>query len=266
MRASAGPFVLLAAALALLFAPASGAQDDAPELSPGEVKRLWHGRLDGRHFVASIRLEMNLAGLQENRKLRVWRSDDEDDAQERVLIRFEAPADLRNVGLLYFEQIDQPNDYFLYQPATRRVRRLPETVADEDVYGIDLEFLGFGVAQTEPTLIENLALVQLAGRKTYRLSERARERNSRFDRRVTWLDAETFVPMKTEHHRDGKLVLVAETTHVATHDGVVTPMRMKFRRVDTLREVELSVDDVDYETPVPDEVFSVMALVRSRSD
>ena len=257
--------VLLTAGLAVLLVPGVRAQGDAPELSPGEVKRLWHGRLDGRHFVARVRLEMNLAGLRESRELRIWR-DDRDDRHERLLIRFEAPVDLRNVGLLYFEQDDQPNDYFLYQPATRRVRRLPETVANEDVYGIDLEFLGFGVAQTEPTRIENLALVTLAGRRAYRLSERAVKRNARFDRRVTWLDAETFVPMKTEHHRGGELVLVAETTRVETIGGVVTPMSMSFRRIDTLREVELTVDEVDYTTPIPDEYFSVMALVRARGD
>lgn len=134
------------------------------------------------------------------------------------------------------------------------------------MYGIDLEFLGFGVAQTEPTRIENMAVVALAGRRTYRLTEHARERNARFDRRVTWLDAETFVPMKTEHHRAGELVLVAVTIRVETIGGVVTPMGMSFRRIDTLREVELTVDEVDYATPVPDEYFSVMALVRARSD
>ncbi len=109
-------------------------------------------------------------------------------------------------------------------------------------------------------------LVTLAGRRTYRLSERAVKHNARFDRRVTWLDAETFVPMKTEHHRGGELVLVAETTRVETIGGVVTPMSMSFRRIDTLREVELTVDKVDYTTPIPDEYFSVMALVRARGD
>ena len=53
--------------------------------------------------------------------------------------------------MLFLEQQTRPNDYFLYQPELRRVRRLPEAVANDDVYGIDLEFLGFGVAQSEPT-------------------------------------------------------------------------------------------------------------------
>ena len=53
--------------------------------------------------------------------------------------------------MLFLEQADRPNDYFLYNPEQRRVRRLPESIANDDVYGIDLEFLGFGVAQSEPT-------------------------------------------------------------------------------------------------------------------
>lgn len=112
VRPAARVALLLIAALAILLAPGARAQDDALVLSASEVKRRWHGRLDGRHFVAHVRLEMNLGGLRESRELRIWR-DDEVDHHERVLIRFEAPADLRNVGLLYFEQKDQPNDYFL---------------------------------------------------------------------------------------------------------------------------------------------------------
>jgi hypothetical protein len=80
------------AALALLGA----APEDAVPLDAAEVKRRWHARLDARHFAARIDLEMQLAGLEETRELRVWR-DDTGHAQERVMVRFESPPDLRNV-------------------------------------------------------------------------------------------------------------------------------------------------------------------------
>jgi hypothetical protein len=243
---------------------ASAAEDDARSLSGSEVKRRWHGRLDGLHFTASVRLEMNLAGVKERRELLVWRDDRE--TEERVLVRFEEPPDLRNVGLLYLENDGRPNDYFLYQPSTRRVRRLPESVASDDVYGIDLEFLGFGVAQTEPTEIEQMTMETLGGLPVYRLVERALEKNPRFDLRTTWIDPETFVPRKTEHRRGGRLVLVAETLEVSAVQDVPTPLRISFHSLEAQRDVELVVQNVDYRAPIPEDYFSIMALVRARTE
>lgn len=237
--------------------------DDLVPLAAEQVKQRWHSRLDGRHFSARIVLYMDLGGLREKRLLRVWR-DDARGSDERLLVRFEAPADLRDVGILYLEHPDLPNDYFLYQPSTRRVRRLPASVADDDIFGIDLEFLGFGVAQTEPTEIESVESVRVQNRAAYQLRERALHMNPHFDERTTWIDAESFVALRTEHRRGGEIVLSAESIALQDIDGVPTPMRMSFRstRGGSERSVELVVESVDYASPIPEEYFSAMALVR----
>ncbi|MBW2414780.1 MAG: outer membrane lipoprotein-sorting protein [Deltaproteobacteria bacterium] len=265
---TSGSAPTLLALAALLCASAVGARAaadtvDAIPLDAETAKQRWHARLDSRHFTASISLEMNLGGSHETRELSVWRDDAGLDT-ERVMVRFESPPDLRNVALLYLEHGDQPNDYFLYQPATRRIRRLPETVANDDVYGIDLEFLGFGVAQSEPTEIESMTRERLRGRDVYRLVERATRSNSRFDRRSTWLDAETFLALRTEHERLGKIVMRAEVSEVRDVQGVPTPMKVEFHRIDSDRAVELVVRSVDYEAEIPESYFTAMALVRSR--
>lgn len=255
----------LVAAFALAFAPAAGAADaDALPVSAKDVAARWHGRLAERHFSAQVRMEVDLGGLREERRMRVYRDDE--GGGERVLIRFDAPADLRNVGLLYLEHDGQPNDYFLYQPAMRRIRRLPETIADDDVYGIDLEFLGFGVAQTAPTALGGLARETLAGRAVYKLEESADPPNRRFEERVTWIDAETFVPLRTEHRRDDRVVLVAETLEVGEVQGIPTPKRMRFSKPIEKRDVLLFVDAVDYETPIPEEHFAAITLTKSALD
>jgi len=255
----------LVAALAFALAPAAEAADtDAPTPGAQEVADRWHGRLAERHFTAQVRMEMDLGGLREERRMRVYRDDE--GGGERVLIRFEAPPDLRNVGLLYLEHDGQPNDYFLYQPVMRRIRRLPESIADDDVYGIDLEFLGFGVAQTAPTALGAATRETLDGRAVYRLGERADPPNRRFDARVTWIDAESFVPLRTEHRREERVVLVAETLEVGVVQGVPTPRRMRFQKPVEKRDVRLFVDAVDYEAPIPDEHFSAIALTKSALD
>ncbi len=253
--------------LLILAATHAPAQDgpaeigDARPLTADELRARWHGRLQNRAFTAHIRLDMELSGLEEQRELTVFR-DDDGLATERVMIRFDAPPDLRKVALLYLEHAARPNDYFLYQPSTRRVRRLPASIVDDDVYGIDLEFLGFGVAQTEPTEVVGVARERRGGRRVYRLEERAERPNPRFDRRVTWIDAESYVPVRTEHYQRDKLVLSAESVGIRDVQGVATPTEMHFHKPVEKRRVRLRVESVDYEQTLPPDAFSILNLTK----
>ncbi len=238
------------------------AQEDAAPVSREEVQRRWHSRMDGRHFTARVHMDVDLGGLREERRLTVHR-DDENGTAERVLIRFNAPESLRNLGLLYFEQSGRPNDYFLYRPAVKRVRRLQERAVATNLYGVDPEFLGFGIAETEPTQIKSMESVRLNGRWAYRLVEKARRPNPRFEERAVWIDRETFIPLRTEHQLNGRRVLTAETVEIRSVQGVPTPVRMHFERPLDGTQVELVVEAVDYERPIPEDVFSVFNLTKS---
>ncbi len=256
--------VWLAVAFLVTASSARAGSDDAVPLSSADVAARWHTRLSNRHFTATVRMQMDLAGLREERVMRVFR-DDEGGRGERVLVRFDAPPDLRNIGLLYLEHADRPNDYFLYQPAVKRIRRLPQSIADDDVYGIDLEFLGFGVAQSAQTEITRMTSERLAGRPVYVLEEKATVPNPRFETRRTWIYAQTFIPMRTEHLRGERVVLTAETVEVVEVQGIATPKRMRFKKPIEKREVLLEVDTVDYQAPISEEHFSALALLKAQT-
>lgn len=229
--------------------------------SAERLRELWHGRLDGAHFHARIRLSVARGGKHEEREIGVWRDDEPASHQERLMARFRSPPDLRGLALLYIEQLDRPNDYFVYQPDLNRVRRLPGRLARADVYGVDLEYLGFGVAQIEPTGIESIELVELDGRRTVRVRESARRFNQRFDVRWVWLDPETWIPLRMQHLRRGRVTMDARTHEVRVMQGITTPMRVTFDRPLEAEVVTLTVDEIDYVTPIPESHFSTLKLI-----
>lgn len=245
----------------LLLAAADALADAAPAASPESVQRSRHSRLDGRHFTADVEMRIERDGRSEDRRLVVWR-DDEGMARERILARFLSPADLKDFGLLYLENDGRPNDYFVHQPALARVRRVSESVASQDIYGVDLDFLGFGVAQSVRCTADDLQRTELRGRQVYQLTERATEPNQRFDERVTWIDAATFVPLRTEHHRAGKPVLIAQVLRLETIQGVPTPIESIFERPGVGEKVTMIVRSIDYETPIARDFFSTLALIK----
>jgi len=227
-----------------------------------EIRQRWLGRLDGRHFTAIVLLLLEHDGKSEKRKVAVWRDDE--NGRERLMARFEEPYDMRGVGLLYIQNFDRPNDYFLYQPSTGKVRRIAESLAREDIYGIDLEYLGFGVAQREPVDVENADFDMLDGHRVLRLVQHARSTNPRFDQEVVWIDPSSYIPLQVVHYRHGDVVLRVRTEQVESIQGVPTPVRSSFEREARQETVLMSVEHIDYESTIPDAYFSTFSLVEKR--
>jgi len=248
---------LLVAQLFLWAARTAAAAEGA---SAEDVKRHWMNRLEGRHFSAHVQLEIQREGWHEAREIDVWR-DDQKGSGERLMARFEAPPDLRGLALLYLEHPGRSNDYFLYEPALRRVRRVAERLAREDVYGVDLEYLGLSAAQLEPTEVDSVVPVTLSERPCLRLTERARQSNPRFDERVVWLDPTTWIALQAEHRRQGRVVLRAQSEEIREVQGVATPVRMLFERPEEHERVRMSVESVDYEAQIPETFFSTLQMI-----
>ena len=230
------------------------------QLSPQEVREHWLSRLDGKHFGATVGLIVDRQNGREERRLSVWR-DDLGPHRERVLARFDEPPDMRGLALLYLENPDRPNDYFLYRPALRRVRRIPETLVMEYVYGIDLEYVGLRLAHTRA---ESVTVDSVSGHPTFRLVEHAVGSTQRFDRRVTWLDPETFIPLRTVHYQGESQVLRARTEEVRMVQDISTPMRTVFEKLAPRETITVEVTAIDYLAPIPKSYFSTMALAEGR--
>jgi hypothetical protein len=132
----------------------------------------------------------------------------------------------------------------------------------QDIYGVDLEFLGFGVAQSVPCEAQDVRMKNLGGRAVYELTERPLQPNQRFEERITWIDAASLVPLRTEHIRGGKPVLIANVERLETIQGVPTPTVSTFERPGESEKVTMSVRKIDYETPIAPDFFSTLALIK----
>jgi len=253
---------LLLALASLANADQAAIEDALAVLNGDTIQEFYRSRLDGIHFSADVRLQMGRGAARGERKLTVWRDDA--GQLERLMARFEMPFDLRGVALLYLEGDERPNDYFLYQPASSRIRRIPGDIARQDVYGVDLEFFGFGLAQTAASELTSATVEHLDDRLAVRLDEVASEPNPRFEKRRTWVDAENLLPMRIEHIRRGQVTMIARTVEVRTIQGIATPVRSVFERPLEKEVVTLIVDSVDYKSAIPRHYFSTLELIKER--
>ncbi|MBT3251931.1 MAG: outer membrane lipoprotein-sorting protein [Candidatus Marinimicrobia bacterium] len=66
-------------------------------------------------------------------------SQTDDNGLEKSIIKFTAPANVRGVGLLTVEEMDQDNQW-LYLPATKRVRRISSNQKSDNFMGSDFTY------------------------------------------------------------------------------------------------------------------------------
>lgn len=195
---------------------------------------------------------INKAGeVKQRRVVRYTLTDPQD--LNKILIRFLAPRDVENTGLLTWEAKDGNDDQWLYLPATKKAKRIASSGKKNRFMGTDFAF--------EDLRPENLGLHKYTlvgsesvdGQECYVIEAvPATERqaaDSGYSKRKLWIRKDNYYTVKREYHdkkgkvekvqTDRKLVNVKGTTwranEVEMHDvqgGTRTVVQVESRALD----------------------------------
>jgi hypothetical protein len=258
--------LLAAAALA---GPAAGEPGARPEGI--EVARRINARDEGRQVTRTARWELvDRQGVRRTRETRVFRKTDA--AGKRTVLFFLAPQNLRDTAFLTvdFAEPGREDDQWLYLPAARRVRRVSATDRGESFLGSDLSY-------------EDVKLETKVGLEDYRwttLGEEAVEgrpcllveavpvdektaRELGYGRVLLRVDPEIWMVRRAEYwDPGGRLLKTAELGDVRLVGGIWTVHRVEVANARTGHRTILGFEDVDYASPVDDDLFTERALVR----
>jgi hypothetical protein len=256
-------------ALVGLALPAAGEPEPWPE--GVEVARRINARDEGRSVSWRVRFELvDRRGERRTRETRVFRKTSA-DAKRRVLF-FLAPENLRDTAFLTvdFAEPGREDDQWLYLPAARKVRRISATDRGEAFLGTDLSY-------------EDVKLETRVGLDDYRWKTLGEEtvdghrclvvealpvdektaRELGYGRVVLRVDAQIWMVRSAEYFDPGlRLLKTAQLSDIRTVDGIWTPHRVEMANAITGHRTILGFHDVDYATPVDDDLFTERALVR----
>jgi outer membrane lipoprotein-sorting protein len=132
----AAPRVLIALAIVLAASvPAAAWAQSAPEIMQ---KHRELQRVKDEEEQLLLRLISKSGAVKERRVIRYTRNGPED--LNKILIRFLAPRDVENTGLLTWEAKDGNDDQWLYLPATRNVKRIAAAGKKNRFMGTDFAY------------------------------------------------------------------------------------------------------------------------------
>jgi hypothetical protein len=249
---------LLALAALLAAAPAV-----AQELGPGvaEVRACVEKNLPAKSAEQWLVLETRDAAGSTQRidATLAWKPDAA--GRSRVIVRVEAPADLRGSAFLALERESGDPDLFSYLPELQKVRRISGRTVSGSLFGTDLSYEDLthlqGVAGS--ARIEKLPDEVLEGRPAHVLRALPAPGAGSYAEVRSWVDAETCVVRRIEFRdRPDSIAkeLVAPWEQVTDEGGRWLPRLLVVRDLAEGGETRLTVDRARYDVELNERLFS----------
>lgn len=232
------------------------------EITGDSLAREIYERADGRDSVTAGR--MTLKGKSSRERVRetvTYRREDESDAS-RALVRFTAPANIADTGLLVHNHTDGNTDQWLYLPAAKQVRRVSSDNRGGSFVQSDLYFEDLQERRPDEDVHTYLGLDDSSGQPLHKLESVPRDAaNSAYSRRVSWVHPPTLIPVRIDFYEGGDAPSKRlEVLSIENVQGYWTVMASRMTTLRSGHETLMEVDSVRYDQGLPEDLFSVRAL------
>ena len=188
---------------------------------------------------------------------------DNGDGNIATLIRFTAPGDIADTGLLTLDHADGASDQWVYLPALGNSRRIPSARRGGRFVGSDLLFEDLQDRKVELDAHRWLGYESHEGVETAVLeSVPVDPDNSVYGKRVSWVHPDIAVPLRMDFYRPGadqpfKRFTVQRLERI---QGYWTETDSVMLDLESGHQTRLVSDVTLYDQELPDALFSVRAL------
>jgi outer membrane lipoprotein-sorting protein len=199
--------------------------------------------------------------IHSRRDIRTVESKSWTEGDKRAYTEYLAPA--REKGTKMLKIKDQ---LWMYSPSTDRIIQISGHMLRQSVMGSDLSYEDMMEDQRLSGLYDAdiTGTEVIDGRTCWILHLVAKKDNVAYHSRTMWVDQDRYVPMKEElYAKSGKLLKKTELSDFREINERWYPMHMTFKDVlKTGDGTEFVVESIEFNTPIPEHLFSKAALRR----
>jgi hypothetical protein len=182
---------------------------------------------------------------------------------DRVLVRFEAPNDIKGTGLLVWEHPTAEDERFLYLPALGRVRRIAGSEKQESFVGSDLSYEDIGGRELDDyryAIVERNATWQNPSGESFaawRLESTSVDPQAVYPRIVSVVRKDNFVVVAADiFNRRNEREKRYDMRDLRQVDGVWTAMAVSMTNQIQRTRTELVVTSVRYNIGLNESAFT----------
>jgi len=215
----------------------------------------------GKDFQANVTMRLiNARGSRRERTLNLWRVNTGTAGDQRYLISFDAPADVRDMGFLVWKYARKDDDRWLYFPALKAVRRVAADDKRSSFVGSDFTYEDISGRDLEEEQHELVRGESLDDRPVYVVESKPRSAGT-YARRLSWIDSERWLPLKEEYYdAEDKLQRTFHADEVLMIGGHWTVAARTMANAQTGHRTEVVFNSMRYDHGLADEQFTERSL------
>jgi len=196
------------------------------------------------------------------RERSVMRYMKETNGLRKILIRFLSPADIRQTGLLTWENTNADDTQFLYLPALKKTRRIATTDKDQSFVGTD-----FNYEDLENLKVDNYAYSPAVtemrdGEECYFYEGYAKAgANTVYSKMRTWTSKKSFIRIYVEYFdKKGKLFKIGTAGDIRLIDNIWTPFYISMENLEERHKTEIITERIVYNPGLSNDLFELLNL------
>jgi len=229
---------------------------DADEIVARTNLAAYYAGTDGRSEVRMIISDAQ--GRQQRRQFTVLRRDVQEAAAQQFLVVFSQPSDVRGTVFLVNKHVDRDDDRWLYLPGLDLVKRI--SAGDNRTSFVGAHYFYEDVSGRRPSN-DTHELIETTDEYYVLRHVPIDSRTAEFSEYVTWIDRQTFLPMKIEYTNPaGDLYRRVEVLQVEDVDGYPTVTTSRVSDLLSGGKTDMQFRFIKYDLGLPEQVFTERSL------
>jgi outer membrane lipoprotein-sorting protein len=256
------PLTLIMAAMVAAALAVPGSAQEPPSVDEIVAKTNHMSYYQGSDGGARVKMTItDSQGRTRERQFTILRKNIGDqDKEQKFYVYFHRPADVRDMVFMVWKHVGKDDDRWLYLPALDVVKRIAASDERTSFVGSDFfyeDVSGRGLHEDTHELVETTDVY-------YVLKNTPKNPSAvEFDSFTMWIHKDTFIPVKVEYEKNGKVYRVAEAQRVEDIQGYKTVTKSVMRDLNAGSETTLEYETVTYDRGIPEDIFTERTLRRA---
>ncbi len=213
----------------------------------------------GKDIKAKVLMKLiSKNGKERIRELTMLRLNKGESGEQKYYMYFHRPADVREMTFMVWKYLGKNDDRWLYVPTIKLVRRIAANDNNSSFVGSDFTYedvSGREVLEDTHTLKSEETL---NGKSMYVAESVPRdERSAFYSRKVSWIDQDSFLPLKEEYYdKRGDLYKIFTADKIESIQGIATIMQRTMANIQNGHRTVVTFEKVSYNIGLKEDIFS----------
>ncbi|MCK4818695.1 outer membrane lipoprotein-sorting protein [bacterium] len=216
-----------------------------------------------------LTMEIRRDSSKRVRKMKMWIKSDE-QGNDRSLIRFRWPPEVKGTGFLTIEHSDRDDDQWLYLPALKKVRRIASSKKGGSFMGSDFAYADIGGGDIDDYHYKLIGSEVIDGKDCYVIEETPAtekiKKDEGYGKRVTWIRKDIFYRAQVKYYdRHGnylKIMKMSNFTKIEEADVWIAMHVVMTNEQKKGNETVIAYDEIEVNTGIADDFFTQRYLTK----